>query len=68
MAAPPKYAVNRGIMIEGICGLVSGLVGAGHATTSYSSVMGFIGYTGVRHAFQLSHNSLNIALEFSKQK
>ncbi|XP_067657421.1 solute carrier family 23 member 1-like [Haliotis asinina] len=35
--APPTDAVNRGILLEGIGGLISGAVGVGHATTSYSA-------------------------------
>ncbi|XP_046548089.1 solute carrier family 23 member 1-like [Haliotis rubra] len=34
---PPNHAVNRGILMEGIGGLLSGATGVGHATTSYSS-------------------------------
>ncbi|XP_046548082.1 LOW QUALITY PROTEIN: solute carrier family 23 member 2-like [Haliotis rubra] len=33
---PPDHAVNRGILIEGLCGLLGGAIGTGHATTSYS--------------------------------
>ena len=45
---PPKHAINRGIAIEGFVSIISGLVGASHATTSYSGTVGFIGITGVR--------------------
>ncbi|XP_060073895.1 solute carrier family 23 member 1-like [Ylistrum balloti] len=34
---PPMHAINRGILTEGILGVVAGALGAGHATTSYSS-------------------------------
>ncbi|XP_046327505.2 solute carrier family 23 member 2-like [Haliotis rufescens] len=33
---PPDHAVNRGILMEGLGGLLSGSIGVGHATTSYS--------------------------------
>ena len=44
---PPPHAVNRGIAMEGFCSIISGLVGAGHATTSYSGNIGAIGITKV---------------------
>ncbi|XP_052770614.1 solute carrier family 23 member 2-like isoform X1 [Mya arenaria] len=44
---PPAHAVNRGIGIEGLSSIVSGLVGAGHGTTSYSGNIGAIGITKV---------------------
>ncbi|ESO98413.1 hypothetical protein LOTGIDRAFT_114480 [Lottia gigantea] len=34
--APPDHAITRGILIEGIGSILSGAVGVGHATTSYS--------------------------------
>lgn len=45
--APPRHAVNRGIMIEGVCSILSGAVGCGHATTSYGGNIGAIGVTKV---------------------
>ncbi|OWF47664.1 solute carrier family 23 member 1-like [Mizuhopecten yessoensis] len=33
---PPRHAINRGILTEGVLGMVAGALGAGHATTSYS--------------------------------
>ena len=44
---PTKHAVNRGILVEGLASVVGGVVGVGHATTSYSGTIGFIGITGV---------------------
>ncbi|KAK3085448.1 hypothetical protein FSP39_003460 [Pinctada imbricata] len=44
---PPAHAVNRGISIEGIGSLISGAVGSGGATTSYSQNVGAIGFTKV---------------------
>ncbi|GFO46322.1 solute carrier family 23 member 2 [Plakobranchus ocellatus] len=34
---PPDHAVSRGILTEGLGSVISGAVGAGHATTSYSA-------------------------------
>lgn len=45
---PPPHAVNRGIAMEGLASIFSGLVGASHATTSYSSNIGAIGITKVK--------------------
>lgn len=45
--APPKHAVNRGIMIEGMCTMLSGAVGCGHATSTYGGNIGGIGVTKV---------------------
>lgn len=44
---PPQHAVNRGIMSEGFTGIVSGFMGAGNATTSYSNHIALIGVTKV---------------------
>lgn len=44
---PPPHAVNRGIAMEGFSSIISGLVGAGNATTSYSGNIGAIGITKV---------------------
>ncbi|XP_076461617.1 solute carrier family 23 member 1-like [Babylonia areolata] len=33
---PPSSAVNRGVAVEGLASVISGMLGAGHATTSYS--------------------------------
>ena len=46
---PPKHTINRGIAIEGMAGVLSGLFGVCHGTTSYSGVIGFIGVTGVNN-------------------
>ena len=42
---PPRHASNRGIMTEGIGGILAGLIGCCHSTTSYSSNLGFITVT-----------------------
>lgn len=42
---PPIHAVNRGIAMEGVGSLLSGLFGSGNGTTSYSgntALMGII--------------------------
>ena len=44
---PPRHAVNRGIAMEGFGSVICGLLGAAHATTSYSSTVGFVPLTGV---------------------
>ncbi|GFR78222.1 solute carrier family 23 member 1 [Elysia marginata] len=44
---PPVSAVNRGIAVEGIGCLLTGLFGTGNGTTSYSENVGAIGITKV---------------------
>ena len=44
---PPKHAVNRGIGMEGIGGLLAGAFGTGLGTTSYSLNIAAIGITKV---------------------
>ncbi|XP_050398846.1 solute carrier family 23 member 2 [Patella vulgata] len=43
----PPHAINRGIAMEGFSSIISGMVGAGHATTSYSGNIGAIAVTKV---------------------
>ena len=45
--APPKHAMNRGIAMEGVGSVLSGLMGACHATTSYSQNVAFVNITKV---------------------
>ncbi len=45
---PPNSAVNRGILVEGLGGLISGAVGTGHATTSFSNNIAAISVSRVR--------------------
>lgn len=40
---PPKHAINRGIGMEGIGCLLTGVFGSGNGTTSYSENIGAIG-------------------------
>ncbi|KAL4232262.1 hypothetical protein ACF0H5_009836 [Mactra antiquata] len=49
----PSHAVNRGIAIEGFCSALAGVLGCGHATTTYGGNIGAIGVTRVasRHVF-----------------
>lgn len=44
---PPSHSVNRGIAIEGLCSLVAGLLGCGHATTTNGGNIGAVGATRV---------------------
>ena len=44
---PPAHAVNRGILVEGLCSFLSGAIGCGHATTTYGGNIGAIGVTRV---------------------
>ncbi|KAL5005693.1 hypothetical protein ScPMuIL_016851 [Solemya velum] len=44
---PPAHAVNRGILVEGLCSFFSGAVGCGHATASYGGNIGAIGVTKI---------------------
>lgn len=44
---PPAHAINRGIAMEGLGSFISGFVGSGGATTSYSQNVGAIGFTKV---------------------
>ncbi|CAL1527305.1 unnamed protein product [Lymnaea stagnalis] len=52
---PPAYAVNRGIAVEGLLSIISGSMGCGHATVSYSENVGVIGISKVasRSVFQI---------------
>ncbi|XP_045169652.2 solute carrier family 23 member 1-like [Mercenaria mercenaria] len=45
--APPRHAVNRGILMEGVCSFISGSVGCGHATSTYGGNIGAIGVSKV---------------------
>ncbi|KAJ8306918.1 hypothetical protein KUTeg_015002 [Tegillarca granosa] len=45
--SPPAHAINRGIAMEGFGSIISGFVGSGGATTSYSQNVGAIGFTKV---------------------
>lgn len=49
----PDHAISRGILVEGIGSVLSATVGAGHATTSYSSNIAALTLTKVNNL--LSH-------------
>ncbi|XP_064601170.1 solute carrier family 23 member 2-like [Liolophura sinensis] len=55
ISKPPPHAVNRGLVVEGACSILSGAFGAGHATTTYSGLIGNLSLTGIgsRRVFQL---------------
>ncbi|XP_062587082.1 solute carrier family 23 member 2-like [Saccostrea cucullata] len=44
---PPTHSVNRGILIEGLCSIIAGFLGCGHATTTFGGNIGAIGVTKV---------------------
>ena len=43
----PQHAINRGILVEGLCCVLAGAFGSGAGTTSYSENIGAIGITKV---------------------
>ena len=43
----PQHAINRGVLIEGLCCVLAGAFGSGAGTTSYSENIGAIGITKV---------------------
>ena len=45
---PPRHAINRGVAVEGLGGVIAGLTGTGSGTSSYSSNIAAIGITKVR--------------------
>ncbi|XP_025096395.1 solute carrier family 23 member 2-like [Pomacea canaliculata] len=53
---PPPSAMNRAVAMEGLASVFSGMLGAGHATTSYSNNTGAVGITKVAslRVFQLA--------------
>lgn len=50
---PPNHATNRGIAIEGLCTFLSGIMGCGHATSTYGGNVGAVGITKVKTSFVL---------------
>ena len=44
---PPRHAINRGIMMEGVGCILAGLFGAGNGVTSNSTNIGVVGLTKV---------------------
>lgn len=53
---PPEHAMNRGIFIEGFGCVLSGIMGTGNASTSYSDNIGMLGVTkvGSRRVIQIA--------------
>ena len=51
---PPRHAICRGIGMEGIGCLLTGALGTGNGTTSYSENIGAIGITKV-NVFRFCH-------------
>ncbi|KAG1661776.1 Solute carrier family 23 member 1 [Nymphon striatum] len=50
--APPKYAINRAVAMEGIGSIISGLCGPGIGVTSFTGNIGAIGLTKVYYFAQ----------------
>lgn len=61
---PPDHAVNRGIFIEGVGCLISGLWGTGTGTGTYSGNIVAIGITRVSHLFE-SEEYIHATLQVS---
>ena len=53
---PPRHAISRGIGMEGIGCLLTGALGTGNGTTSYSENIGAIGITKVNAILALLHH------------
>lgn len=53
---PPRSAINRGVLLEGIGSVLSGAVGAGHATTSSSATVVVIGISKASQVFEYLHS------------
>ncbi|XP_067653490.1 solute carrier family 23 member 1-like [Haliotis asinina] len=51
VSTPPKHAVNRGILTEGLGGLLSGAVGLGLSTTSYTPNIAAMTMTKTAHRY-----------------
>ena len=53
---PPNHVMNRGVAAEGVAGVVAGLLGACHSSTSYSSTVGFVSVTKASLTYLLQEN------------
>ncbi|XP_071098119.1 solute carrier family 23 member 1-like [Haliotis cracherodii] len=51
VTTPPKHAINRGIFIEGLGGLLSGAAGFGLSTTSYTPNIAAMTLTKTAHRY-----------------
>lgn len=47
---PPAHAVNRGVMLDGLCSALTGALGSGDATATYSENIAALAITRVRPA------------------
>ncbi|KAJ8307224.1 hypothetical protein KUTeg_015308, partial [Tegillarca granosa] len=50
---PPSHAINRGIFLEGMMGILSGAMGTGHATTSFNINIAIVDITQVASRYVL---------------
>ena len=62
---PPKYAINRGIGIEGIGCLLAAAFGCGNGTTSYSTNIAVIGITKVNNFLTVRYSPGKKSLHLS---
>ncbi|XP_074640427.1 solute carrier family 23 member 2-like [Tubulanus polymorphus] len=64
----PAHAINRGIAMEGVGGILAGAFGSGGGVTSYSQNVGAIGFTKVasRRVFQIAGIMFILAGVFGK--
>ena len=51
MTERPRYALNRGVMMEGVGCFLTGLCGPGVGVTSYSENIAAIGLTKVTYLY-----------------
>nr|XP_039259517.1 solute carrier family 23 member 1-like isoform X2 [Styela clava] len=67
-SSPPKHAINRGVMMEGVGVLLAGLLGTGNAVTSWSHTIVILGVSKVasRRVFQFTGLYMIIIGIFSK--
>ena len=56
---PPPHAVNRGVLLEGIGSVISGAMGAGHATTSSTANLVLVSISKVRFYSSKGNNFIH---------
>jgi len=68
LQTPPRHAINRGIAMEGIGCILSGVCGTGNGATSFSENIGAIAITRVasRHVMMIAGGLLIIFSMFGK--
>ncbi len=59
---PPKHAINRGILVEGIGCVLAGAWGTGNGTTSHSENIGAIGLTKVRFTILMGTYTIHLLI------